>query len=65
MNRIETTIEERGEPQLVYLVREHGGAPIQLVIVEEGHTKKWIVSDDRMLRMVADGAGMLATRRKI
>lgn len=64
MTRYETAIEERGEPSLVYLRRAHGGAPTELLIVEDGKTKIYHISEERLLRLVADGAQYLATRRK-
>ena len=62
MTRRNQTIEERPEPSLVYLRRTHVGASIELVIVEDGRSTIWPVSDDRALRMAADATGFLASR---
>lgn len=63
MPRQNREIEEHGEPQLIYLRRAHAGSEVELVIVEAGRETHYVIRDDRLLRLVADGAQFLATRR--
>jgi hypothetical protein len=63
VTRRDTTIEERGEPQLVRFRRPLLGDPIELVVVEKGKTTIWTISDQRVLHMIADGSNFLATRQ--
>lgn len=64
MSRREALIEERGEPSLAYLRRANAGAPIELCIVEKDRTTIWTLSDEKVLRMIAEGSNFLWTRPK-
>jgi hypothetical protein len=66
MSRLPLSIEEREEPSLLYLTREHTASVVILNIVEkrgkDAVTMRYPINDARLLQMIADGANFLATR---
>lgn len=64
LNRVSTMLEDRDEPSLVYLVREHPGADVRLIVVEQGRSTSWPVSAERLLRLAADATNYLLTGKR-
>lgn len=64
MSRKELTIEERGEPSLVYFRRAHQTAPVELVIVEDGRQMIWTIRVDRLPPMLADLANFYVSGKR-
>jgi len=62
--RTNSSITDHGEPSLLYLRRAHADSPAELVIVQDGMTHLYRVSDERLLHMIAEGATYLAARPK-
>jgi hypothetical protein len=59
----ESTIEEKGEPSLVFFRCASLDAPVELVIVDNGNTIIYRISDERAMRGLADLAHFMARRR--
>jgi hypothetical protein len=61
MTRLESDIEERPEPSLVFMRRANAGSPVELVVVEKGKTRIWPVPSQQLPEMLSNLAGYVAT----
>jgi hypothetical protein len=61
MTRLESDIEERPEPSLVYFRRANATSPVELCVVEKGRTTIWPVSPRQLPEMLSNLAGYVAT----
>lgn len=61
MSRREQTIDERGEPALLFFRRAAPGQSVELVIVEKTKTLIWTVPKDGLKKHAADLAYFVAT----